>query len=43
MPRTLLISITLMSVWLKFGKTVTKKVGNIILYVPTQGRANILD
>ena len=31
MPRTLLISITLMSIWLKFGETVTQKVGNMIL------------
>ena len=31
MPRTLLISITLMSIWLKFGETVTQKVGNMTL------------
>ena len=31
MPRTLLISITLMSIWLKFGETVTQKVGKMIL------------
>ena len=31
MPRTLFILITLMSIWLKFGETVTQKAGNMIL------------
>ena len=31
MPKTLLFSITLVSIWLKFGETVTQKVGNMIL------------
>ena len=31
MPMTLIISIALVSIWLKFGETVTQKVGNMIL------------